>query len=168
MITACLLGCGADDKNDGKEAAVATTNKDVRVLQADFPAYGSFDELKESSDVILCGTLLSAQDTQMNAAGEGNPEVVLPHIIYTFKVDRVIDGEYSGEEIKVYVLGSFQNSDTIIVEDTSVLSIGGEYLLTVKLSEDGSAYPLNYSEAILPVTEGTVDVFGKKTNIDNI
>lgn len=136
------------------------------MINADYPAYGSMDKLKEAADAMIVGKVIQSRQVVINTGSSGIE--LVPHIIYTFEVEKVIKGENIINVMDVSFVGGELDGSMWVEEGVPELEINGEYLISVKTFEDAYPCAVNPYEGVLKVNDGKIEAFGNIYCVDDL
>jgi hypothetical protein len=103
--------------------------------------YRTQSGLVAGADLIVLAEHASAEPGRI----VGFDEDALPFTNNTFKVERILKGDYEGSELVVEQTGGVMANGTVFsVDDGGPYEIGGRYLLFLNSNEKGAFYVINH------------------------
>lgn len=103
--------------------------------------YRTQSGLVAGADLIVLAEHVSAEPGRF----VGYDEDALPFTNNTFRVEKILKGDYEGSELVVEQTGGVMANGTVFsVDDGGPYEIGGRYLLFLNSNEKGAFYVINH------------------------
>lgn len=148
------------------QADVSKEEKNVIVLQADYPKYNTAEELVESSDLVFTGAVKNIEyqmiDVSTDKGADKDTGFVdgeeMPYTLYTIDVDKVYKGSIESSTIIVKRAGGSFGSGEYVVENASEIEKGKNYLFVTEtyegtypslLNADQSSYDMDAPQTVM-------------------
>lgn len=138
--------------------------KNVTILQADYPEYNTAPELVGASDLVFQGTVRNIEYQMLDVSTEKGRDQdtglleseAIPYTLYTIHVEKVYKGTIQTPTITIKKPGGKFGNNEYVVEDESEISAGGDYLFVAETYEN--SYP-----SLLNLKQGSYDMNAPQT-----
>lgn len=127
----------------------------VNVMHAEYPEYDTAQDLVEASDLVFSGTVreIDYQMIDVSSDIEQDNAELMPYTLYTIDVENVYKGNIDAPSIIIKRLGGSFAGNEYLVEGSSEIAEGGDYLFLTETYENTYPSLLNVTQSSYEMNE---------------